>query len=317
MPSNKPRITVIGSANTDLITTVLRFPNPGETITGHKFTTDFGGKGANQAVMAARMGADVDFIGRVGDDPFGEKTRENFAKNGISTEHMRVDEERESGVALITVNANDGENTIIVIPGANHGISSEDVETAKDGILSANVILAQLEIPTERNLEAFKIAKSASDGPITILNPAPAATLPDELLSLTDIITPNEHELGLLTNLPTNNDNDLVSAATSLLGRVRKAVIVTLGARGCLLLSKKDSSSPTWIAASKVTAVDTVGAGDAFVGSLGYFLAAVGEPESERFQQAVERAVKVASITVTRRGVQSSYPTKEELDFLQ
>lgn len=308
MQSSAPRIVVVGSANTDLIASVPRFPQPGETLHGTRFLTDFGGKGANQAVAAAKLGASVSFIGAVGSDAFGAATADNFRGVGVDTTHLsRVD--AESGVALILVEEGTGRNHITVVAGANYLFGPAEVQNAKSAIEGAALLVGQLEIKMDANLAAFKLAKSSDSKVLTVLNPAPAAEIPDELIQLVDILVPNETELALLTGLPTTTDEEVVTAAKKLLEcGVREHVIVTLGDRGALLLPRSSPDEPQFVSAPKVDAIDTSGAGDCFVGALAYLLAS----EAEIFV-AVKKAVAVASVSVARRGTQKSYPSPEEV----
>jgi ribokinase len=296
---------MVGSSNVDLIARVPRVPGPGETIFGSKFYMGFGGKGANQAVMAARLGAQVSVVTKVGKDVFGQDTLRNFREQGCDTTHVLFDEERFSGVAPIMVNDTTGQNSIVVVGGANDGLSAADVQAAADSITSADVVICQLEIPIETTLEAFRVARR-SPHVLTILNPAPAAALPDEVYQLTDIIIPNETEARFLTGLVVDSTEQAVEAARALQARGPKTVIITLGARGALLL--EGAGEPQFIAAEAVQAVDTTGAGDAFVGSLAYMLGAdVPLPD------AVRRASAIATLSVLKPGTQTSFPKREEV----
>jgi ribokinase len=296
---------MVGSSNVDLISRVPRVPGPGETIFGSRFYMGFGGKGANQAVMAARLGAQVSVVTKVGKDVFGQDTLRNFREQGCDTTHVLFDEERFSGVAPIMVDDATGQNSIVVVAGANDGLSPRDVQAAADSIISADVVICQLEIPIESTLEAFRVARR-NPHVLTILNPAPAAQLPDEVYRLTDILIPNESEARLLTGMEVDTVEQAAAAARALHSRGPKTVIVTLGARGALLL--EDSSEPQVIAAEIVKAVDTTGAGDAFVGSLAYMLGA-GVPMAD----AVRRACAIATLSVLKPGTQTSFPKREEV----
>lgn len=296
---------MVGSSNIDLISRVPRLPMPGETLIGSKFQMGFGGKGANQAVMAAKLGAQVSVVTKVGDDIFGHDTRKNYEKHGIDITYVLFDSERFSGVAPIAVDENTGANSIIIVPGANDGLSPQDVRNAAPAIHAAQVVICQLEIPIETTLEAFRVARE-KPGVLTILNPAPAAPLPDELIALSDIIAPNEVEAAMLTDMPTTTDAEAVAAGRRLQERGAKTVVMTLGARGALILD--GVSEPVRVAAQQVQAVDTTGAGDAFVGSLAYFLA-VGRV----LKDAVERACAIATKSVLKTGTQISFPWREEV----
>ena len=299
----KPKICVVGSSMIDLISKVPRLPKLGETLVGSSFHLGYGGKGANQAVRAAKLGAQVTMVNKVGRDVFGEGTLKNYQEQGIDTTHVMFDESRFSGVAPIFVDDN-AQNFIVIVPGANSGLSPADVQSARQVILDADILICQLEIPIETTLEAFRVAKSGNVR--TILNPAPAAPIPDELLQLADIFAPNETETELLTDLPVGTLAEAEVAARKLLSRGTKTVILTLGERGALLVDKDTVES---IPAVKVDAVDPTGAGDAFVGSLAVYL---GEGLSLR--DAIRRANAVAALSVTRIGTQVSFPKRAEAD---
>lgn len=305
--STKPRICVVGSCMIDLISRVPRLPKLGETLFGHEFHMGYGGKGANQAVMAAKLGAQVSMVTKLGRDVFGDGTLKNYQAQGIDTTHVLFDDTRFSGVAPIFVDDH-AQNFIVIVPGANSGLTPADVRAARDVILAADILICQLEIPIETTLEAFRIAKSGSVR--TILNPAPAAPLPDELLLLTDICAPNETETELLTGLPVNTLAEAEAAARKLLARGPKTVILTLGERGALVVDEHWVEN---IPAIPVSAIDPTGAGDAFVGSLAVFLG-----EGLAFADAIRRANAVAALSVTRVGTQVSFPLRQEADeFLQ
>jgi ribokinase len=290
----------------DLISRVPRLPVLGETLVGHSFHMGYGGKGANQATAAAKLGARVSMVARVGHDVFGEGTVENFRSNGIETRFVFEDRERFSGVAPIFVDDN-AENMIVIVPGANFGLTPEDVRAARGVIGQADILCCQLEIPVETTLEAFRIAQAA--GVTTILNPAPAALLPPELLAMTDICVPNEIEAQMLTGLSAETIENAEAAARELLSRGPGSVIVTLGSRGALLVSGDVS---TWVEAYPVDAVDPTGAGDAFIGALAVFLA-----EGRAMEEAVRVAAAAAALSVRRVGTQRSFPVREELsEFL-
>lgn len=297
-----PKICVVGSSNIDLISRVPRLPKLGETIVGHSFHMGFGGKGANQAVMAARLGAQVTMVTKVGRDVFGEGTRRNYQEQGIATTYV-MDDERFSGVAPIFVD-DSAQNFIVIIPGANLGLSPADARGAASVIKSADALICQLEVPVETTLEAFRVAKAK--GVRTILNPAPAAPLPDELLRLTDLCVPNETEAEALTGQAVTTVTDAEAAAQALLKRGPRTVIITLGDRGSLLVEDRIVEL---IAPVRVAAVDPTGAGDAYIGSLAVFLA-----EGLPMRDAVRRANAVAALSVTRVGTQVSFPTRSDAD---
>ena len=299
----KPKICVVGSSMIDLISKVPRLPKLGETLVGRSFHLGYGGKGANQAVMAAKLGAQVTMVNKVGRDVFGEGTLKNYQEQGIDTTHVMFDESRFSGVAPIFVDDN-AQNFIVIVPGANSGLSPADVQGARQVILDSDILICQLEIPIETTLEAFRIAKSGNVR--TILNPAPAAPIPDELLQLSDICAPNETETELLTDQPVDTLAEAEVAARKLLSRGTRTVILTLGERGALLV---DEDTVENIPAVKVDAVDPTGAGDAFVGSLAAYLG-----EGLPLRDAIRRANAVAALSVTRIGTQISFPKRAEAD---
>ena len=292
-------IAVVGSAMMDLTAYADVLPEPGQTLAGQLFTTGFGGKGANQAVMAAHCGAQVHFIGKLGKDVFGSAIADNFVKVGINSQYVDQSE-TPTGIAHICVDGN-GENRIIIIPGANHEIEISRAVEAINSIKDLSVVVAQCEIKQEVTLASFKAAKAR--GCITILNPAPFQPLSDEVMELTDWLIPNESEFRELHgNLPTS-DEILKSF------RSGQSSIVTLGSQGAVYISS--DGQLTYVDAPKVTAVDTTGAGDAFVGTFAYSLASGKDPVA-----AMTLGVKVASLSVMRKGAQSSYPDQAEIATL-
>jgi ribokinase len=297
-----PRITVVGSANIDLTFRAARLPRPGETVFGTGFYQGFGGKGANQAVAAARLGARVAFVGRVGADDFGRATREQLAREGIDVAHLLTDPERPTGTAAILVD-DGGENAIVGVPGANLGLTPEDIRAAADLLRGSAILLAPCETMIETILEAFRIAHRA--GPLCVLNPAPARELPNELLPLVDVCVPNETELRTLTGRPTDSLEDVAAAAETLRSRGAGTVIVTLGPRGALVVGPGAAGHVPGI---PVAAVDTSGAGDAFCGALAADLA-----EGKSVLDAAHRANLVAARSVMKPGTQASFPRREEL----
>ncbi|MGQ9907325.1 MAG: ribokinase [Candidatus Flexifilum sp.] len=297
---------MVGSSNIDLIARVPRLPAPGETLIGSKFQMGFGGKGANQAVMAARLGAQVSVVTRVGRDIFGEDTVKNYRKFGIDTTYVLFDDERFSGVAPITVDENTGQNSIIIVPGANDGLSPADVRAAASVIQSADALICQLEVPIATTHEALRVAREAPKRVLTIFNPAPAAEFPDDLLRLTDVFAPNEVEAAMLTGMPASTPEDAERAARAMQARGATTVIITLGDRGAYIV---EGDQPGYhVPAETVQAVDTTGAGDAFVGSLAYLLAA-GRPLAE----AARLAVAIATRSVLKTGTQTSFPSRDEV----
>jgi ribokinase len=301
MPNRMPRVCVVGSTNVDLTFRTPRLPRPGETLTGGAFLQGFGGKGANQAVMAARLGARVTMLSRVGNDAFGAACMENYRVECIDARHVAADPERPTGTAAILVD--DGaRNCIIVVPGANSGLGPQHVRAAAGAIEGADVLLGQLEVPLDTTREAFRIARAA--GVRTVLNPAPAVPLPDEFLSLADVCVPNETEIEQLTGTATPTREAAEVAARELQARGPRAVIVTLGDRGALVVEAQDAE---FIPAVSVDAVDPTGAGDAFIGSLAVFLA-----EGAALRESARRANVVAALAVTRPGAQAAFPRREE-----
>ncbi|HIQ05447.1 MAG TPA: ribokinase, partial [Anaerolineae bacterium] len=287
----------------DLVSKVPRLPKMGETLIGHLFHMGYGGKGANQAVMAAKLGAAVTMITKVGRDVFGEGTVKNYQEQGIDTTWVMFDETRFSGVATILVD-DSGRNMLVVVPGANMGLSPRDIQAARKVILEAEVLVCQLEVPVETTMEAFRIAREG--GVMTILNPAPAGPIPNELLQLSDICAPNETETETLTGMTVGTLEEVEKAAQALLTRGPRSVIITLGERGALLVDHENGT--VFEPAIEVDAVDTTGAGDAFIGSLAYFLA-----EGRSLREAVRRANAAAAISVTKIGTQVSFPTRDEI----
>ena len=296
---SKAVIAVVGSAMIDLTAYAKVIPAPGQTLEGELFTTGFGGKGANQAVIAAHCGAEVHFVGKLGKDLFGESIAENFKKLGIDSEYVERSD-TPNGVAHIWVDAN-GENRIIIIPGANHEIESKKAIEAIETIADLAVVVAQCEIKQEVTLAAFSAAKKR--GCVTILNPAPYQPLSEELLAVTDWIIPNETEFKELFGQDPTSDEILKKF------RLGKNSIVTLGSEGAVLITS--DGNLTRVSAPKVNAVDTTGAGDAFVGVFAFGLASRMNPED-----AMKLGIKVASLSVTRKGAQSSYPAQTEIETL-
>jgi ribokinase len=297
------RIVVVGSTNIDLTFPVPRLPRAGETLAGLGLHMGFGGKGANQAVMAARLGAAVHMVSAIGDDDLGKQALGNYRAQGVDTTHVRVHAGRPTGTAAILVDAQ-AHNCIVVVAGANAVVSPEDVQAARAAIEGADAVLAQLETPLEATREAFRLARAA--GVRTILNPAPAASLPDDLLALADLCIPNETELETLTGSPVWSLAEAESAARALRQRGPAQVIVTLGARGVLVVGP---GAVEHCPAVEVQAVDPTAAGDAFIGALGVLLA-----QARSLTEAVQQAAAVAALTVTRPGAQSSFPRREEIE---
>jgi len=303
--SYQSKIVVVGSANIDLIARTPRLPKPGETVTGNRFMTVPGGKGANQAVAASRLGAKVYFVGRVGNDMFGASLVESLSGSGVVLDHLGRDEESPTGTALIGVSSESGENSIIVVPGANGKVTPEEVTAASATILDADAVVLSLEIPMESIKAALEIA--ASEGVLTVLNPAPAMPLSDEIIKLCDVLTPNEHEVAILAGDETLNPSD---AAKILIGRGAKLVVVTLGSSGAVAF---DDLGGVWPVPAYVATevVDTTAAGDCYTAGL-----AVALSEGARPTDAMNFAAAAASISVTRTGAQTSLPTRSEVEQL-
>ena len=296
-------VVVVGSSNTDMIVRVPRLPAPGETVLGGAFSTAPGGKGANQAVAAARLGADVTFVARVGTDTFGQQAVAGFQAEGIDCQFVLQDPDAPSGVALIGVDDGTGENSILVASGANALLSEGDIERAQSAIEGADVLLCQLESPLPTVQAALRLARAA--GVITVLNPAPAQALPDDLLALVDVLTPNETEAAELTGESTPED-----AAPVLLGHGAKSVLVTLGAAGVLLAAADGITHFPGIRVPNVA--DTTAAGDCFSGALAVALA-----EGHTLSDGVRFAQRAAALSVTKTGAQPSLPTRTEVDNWQ
>ena len=299
-------IVVVGSSNTDMILKVPWIPKPGETILGGTFLTAAGGKGANQAVAAARAGGDVTFIARIGEDMFGQKAKEGFIQDNINVDNILVDQSDPSGVAFIFV-AEDGENSIGVAGGANANLSPDDIHQKSDAIASADILVMQLETPLDTIQKAVSIA--SENNVKVILNPAPAQKLGDDILSNVSILTPNESEAELLTGIKVENEDDAGRAADMLMQKGVGIVILTLGAKGAFLATAEMNEL---IPAFQVKAVDTTAAGDVFNGVLAVALA-----EGKPIKDAILFANAAAALSVTKLGAQPSAPTKKEIyDFI-
>lgn len=297
------RILVVGSSNTDMVINTARLPRPGETVIGGTFFMNPGGKGANQAVAVARLGAPVAFICKTGNDIFGRQSRQLFEEEGIDTSCIFSDSENPSGVALITVDRQ-AENCIAVASGANANLTPEDLSTVAAEVKRSAIILMQLEIPME-TVEYVARMASAENRKV-ILNPAPAQPLSPELLRSLYMITPNETEAEMITGIRITDRETAEAAAKRLHGMGVEHVVVTLGAKGALVYSE---GAFTMIPAIKVEAVDTTAAGDVFNGAL-----AVALSEERSLADAVSFACKAATISVTKAGAQASAPYRKEVD---
>jgi ribokinase len=298
------KIGVVGSNMVDLITYVDRMPGPGETLEAPTFEMGCGGKGANQAVAAARLGADVMMVTRVGDDVFADNTIRNLASFGVDTRHVEKIAGRSSGVAPIFVEQS-GENSILIVKGANADLLPAEVDKAASDLKQCGLILMQMEVPVETVYHTIELA--AKNGIETILNPAPAAAdLDPERIRQVTFLVPNESELALLSGLPTDTDDDIVTAARSLIARGIRTVIVTLGGRGARMITATEIVN---IAPVKVTPKDTTGAGDAFIGSFARFYAENGDVVS-----SLKKASLYAAHSITRPGTQKAYASVEEFE---
>lgn len=293
------KIVVVGSSNTDMVVKTARFPSPGETIIGGDFFMFPGGKGANQAVAAARLGGDISFISSVGDDLFGQNALKGYQADGINTDDSKICEGIPSGVALITVNA-EGENEIVVASGAN-ALLSPDYLRKLESISKADIILTQLETPIE------SVAFLSTLGKKLIINPAPAQKLDDEILRNLFLITPNETETALLTGIEVNSETDALKAAQVFLQKGVQNVVITMGAKGAFFMNEQESFT---VPSQKVKAVDTTAAGDVFNGALTVQIAA-----GKDWKNAITFANAAAAKSVTKMGAQASAPYLDEINL--
>jgi len=299
-----PRIVVVGSSNTDMVAKSERIPCAGETVLGGEFVMAPGGKGANQAVCAAKLGAQVTLVARVGDDVFGETSLANFRSAGIDTTFVKKDPSAPSGVALIVVDAR-GENAIVVAPGANLCLTPDDVDCARGAIADADAVVVQLEIPAETVVHTIELASRL--GVRLVLNPAPIRPMSKEILRKVDVLVPNQHEAAeLIGRAGEGGTIDAQTAADQLLGLGCGSVVITLGGDGAYV---RGGAISEFVAPIKVFPVDTTAAGDAFTASLACALA-----EGNDLASAARFAARVAAISVTRMGAQPSMPTRDEVD---
>ncbi len=294
------KVLVVGSINMDLVVRVPHSPKPGETVLGDDFETFPGGKGANQAVAAARMGGEVTMVGRVGSDNFGDSLIQGLIENNIKTSYVIKDPETPTGIAMIAVAA-DGENLIVVASGANYKVSEADVANTRDIMRDMDLLLIQLECPLETVTAAIDLAK-AYDIPV-VLNPAPAQPLSQALLANVDVLTPNETELKILAGVENVNE-----AIQKVLSWGAKNLVVTLGANGARVVTK---DMDRHIPAHEITAVDTTAAGDAFNGAL-----AVAFAEGKSLLEAVDYGMAAGALAATHRGAQPSLPTRDAVENL-
>ena len=306
MPQKRPRIGVVGSSNVDVVTYIERMPVWGETVAAPRFEMSFGGKGANQAVAAAKLGAEVVMVSKVGDDLLGQNVLGNFAALGVDATHVGRVANQTTGTATILVNPA-GENFILIVKGANGDLTPADVEAAASDLETCDLILLQLEVPLETVYATLEFGKRHDVK--TVLNPAPAlSTLDRDKVRLASFVAPNESELAILTGLPVETEDEIATAANRLIADGVGTVIVTLGARGALVATPGRLKR---IAPLKVEAIDTTGAGDAFLGSFARYFAAGLDLEA-----ALGRATCYAADSVTKRGAQKSFSTEAEFEAL-
>jgi|TARA_B100001079_G_scaffold132220_1_gene113280 ribokinase len=299
------KVTVVGSFMYDLVATASRRPKTGETLIGDSFGMFLGGKGANQAIAASRAGASVTMVGRLGNDLFGDQFLEKFSEEGIKTDFVIQDTENGTGVGMPLIDAS-GDNSIVIIPQANMALTVENIDKAESVIADSDVLVLQCEVPMEANKRAAEIANK--NDTLVILNPAPARKIPDTLLSLVDIITPNESEAEILTDMPTETNSQAMEAAHHLLSKGVETVILTLGSRGSLLLTEKMEKR---IPAYSVDVIDTTAAGDAFCGALAVILS-----NGSIIEEAIKIANAAGALAVTKLGAEPSLPTKKDIDQL-
>ena len=298
-----PRITVVGSYATGLTLRVKRLPSPGETVLASGYRVDYGGKGSNQAVGCARLGANVVFVARIGKDDFGDMALRLYREEGIDVEYVQQTSEQSTGVGFILVEADSGNNCIALDPGANELLSAADIAKCDSALKSASVVLTQLEIPVAAAEAA--LSRARTNGATTILNPAPVRPLPASVLEVVDVLTPNQTEAMVLTGRSPGEDADPEEVARSLIELGVRQVVMTLGERGALIVN---ASSSKHVPATSIRAVDTTGAGDAFNAGLATALAS-----GESLESAVEFAVVTGGMAVTKEGVIPSLPKRDEV----
>ncbi|KXX70981.1 ribokinase [Flammeovirga sp. SJP92] len=295
------KIIVIGSSNTDLVVQSERLPKAGETIIGTSFFQNQGGKGANQAVAASRLGGDVTFVANVGNDAFGRNAITSYQEAGIDVNYIQL-VGVPTGMAMINVDAN-AENCIVVVPGANNTLSKKNIDAIEKQLDENSIVLLQLEVPIQT--VEYAILEAKNNGSTVILNPAPAQSIKEEVLTKVDIITPNETELELLTKIKVIDESTMLKAVNILHAKGIDTVIVTLGSKGCFVST---STIKEYFSAPKVEAVDTTGAGDVFNGALTAHLS-----KGQSFEDTIQFALKAASKSVTKAGAQESIPLLSEL----
>jgi ribokinase len=299
------KVTVVGSFMYDLVATAPRRPKTGETLIGDSFGMFLGGKGANQAIAASRVGASVTMVGRLGNDLFGDQFLEKFSEEGIKTDFVIHDTENGTGVGMPLIDAS-GDNSIVIIPQANMALTVENIDKAESVIADSDVLVLQCEVPMEANKRAAEIANK--NDTLVILNPAPACEIPDAILSLMDLLTPNETETEILTGMPTHSNEQAIEAAHNLLSKGIETVILTLGSRGSFLLTEKMGKR---IPAYSVDVIDTTAAGDAYSGALAASLA-----QGTHIEEAVKIANAAGALAATKLGAEPSLPTKKAIDQL-
>ena len=302
--ANSPNIVVVGSLNMDLVMRAPRLPDPGETVLGGSFDRFPGGKGANQAVAAARLGAEVAMVGRVGNDPFGEALRRSLEDNGVDHSAVLTDDEHDTGVGMVLVDYT-GNNSILVASGANMALTPADVDAAEWIIAGADVVILQLEVPEETVARAAELGRG--HGALVILNPAPAMPLSQDLLKSVDLLIPNEDEATTLTGMPVGDKEEARAAARALRDIGAETVILTMGGRGALLSDV--TGTDLLPALNEVEPVDTTAAGDAFVGGM-----AVALGEGKALLEAVGWANIVGGLATMKPGAQPSLPTRQEVE---
>ncbi|MDU4859405.1 MAG: ribokinase [Terrisporobacter othiniensis] len=295
-------ICVIGSLNMDLVVNVDTMPKPGQTLLGGNFKEVPGGKGANQAVAMARLEGNISMIGKVGNDSFGKTLIEALNDDNVNTNHVHT-ANCSTGVAFITVDKN-AQNAIVVAPGANFQLTKDDIDKNIDCIKNSDIVVIQLETPLETVKYALQVAKDLNK--YTILNPAPAVKLDDEIIKNVDLLTPNETELEIISEIKIENEDDIIKAASKVIEKGVKELIVTLGSKGSLYINEERSFFKS---AYKVEAVDTTAAGDSFTGAL-----AVALSNNKTMEEAMDFASKVGALSVMKEGAQSSLPTLKDVD---
>ena len=297
------RVTVVGSFMFDLVARAPRRPKTGETLIGDSFGMFIGGKGANQAIAASRLNALVCMVGRLGDDLFGNQFLDKFSDEKINTDFVIQDKNNGTGVGMPLIDAS-GDNSIVIIPRANTALSAENINQGYEAIANSDILLLQLEVPIEASQRAAEIAKENST--IVILNPAPAREIPDTLLDLVDILTPNESETEILSGISATTEKEAKEAARILMDKGVETVILTLGSRGSLLLT---ATVESFFPANQVDVVDTTAAGDAFCGALAASLA-----NGSTIEEAVKTGNAAGALAVTKLGAEPSLPKKVDLD---